>query len=85
MTRLQIVLASLDAFVIVAGASVAGNLLAGWISRWWAAGCAKRADRRLAKHVGPRCEHGRRLSLCDDCNADQWAKRYLGNETKKGG
>jgi len=67
VTRLQIALASLDAFVIVAGASVVGNLLAGRIQRWWLRGTSKREDRRLAKHVGPRCEHGRVVALCDDC------------------
>ena len=81
MTRLQIALASLDAFVIVAGASVVGHLLAGWIQRWWE---KRDQDRRLAQFVhenfmpapfgvvrepmpGGRCEHSRVRDLCDEC------------------
>lgn len=82
MTRLQIALASLDAFVIVAGASVVGNLLAGRIQRWWE---KRDQDRRLARFVrenfmpapfgivrepmpGGRCAHLRERELCDECN-----------------
>jgi len=47
VTSLQIALASLDAFVIVAGASVVGNLLAGRIQRWWGEMRFRRLKRRL--------------------------------------
>jgi hypothetical protein len=80
VTPAQIALASLDAFVIMASASVTGNLLAGWISRWWAA----RRDETAATEwllargnlgvaggpiLGGRCEHLRVRELCDDCNS----------------
>jgi len=81
VTALQIAVASLDAFVMVAAASVVGNLLAGWIARWWV---ARRQDRALKRFVhanyiaalgvvrapmpGGRCEHLRARELCDDCN-----------------
>jgi hypothetical protein len=89
VTAAQIALASLDAFVIMASASVTGNLLAGWIARLWS---ARRGERFMSNLraampaaspgvvrepipiLAGRCDHLRVRELCDDCN-----------ETKKGG